>query len=105
MGWSDTPRAAALAAARGQRFANIQDDYKRVTVPTLLLWGREDRVTTLAVGERLSKDLPNARLVVYPRCGHFPMLEAALASTEELSRFILDTEPKTVVVPVPGGMR
>lgn len=98
-------RAAALAAARGQRFANIQDDYKRVTVPTLLLWGREDRVTTLAIGERLVRELPNARLVTYPRCGHFPMLEAGTASTEELDRFILDTEPKRVVVPVPGGMK
>lgn len=98
-------RAAALAAARGQRYANIQADYKRIDVPTLLLWGREDRVTPLSVGERLVAELPNARLVSYPRCGHFPMLEAATASTEELDRFILETEPKNVVVPVPGGMR
>lgn len=93
-------RAAALAAARGQRFAQVQTEYKKITVPTLLLWGREDKVTTLSVGERLANDLPHARLAVYPRCGHFPMLEAATASTEDLERFILDTEPHTVVVPV-----
>ena len=96
-------RAAALAAARGQRFAQVQAEYKNITVPTLLLWGREDKVTTLAVGERLSHDLPHARLIVYPRCGHFPMLEAITSSTEDLERFILDTEPHTVVIPVARG--
>lgn len=93
-------RAAALAAARGQRYANIQADYKRIDVPTLLLWGRDDTVTPVAVGERLANDLPHARLIVYPRCGHFPMREAATASTGDLERFILDTMPHTVVVPV-----
>ncbi|MBS1151240.1 MAG: alpha/beta hydrolase fold protein [Myxococcaceae bacterium] len=96
-------RAAALAAARGQRFASVQDEYRKILVPTLLLWGREDRVTTLAVGERLSRELPQSRLVVYPRCGHFPMLEAAAASTDELQKFIVETEPHTVVIPIARG--
>lgn len=80
--------AAALAAARGQRFDAIEKRYRDVKQPTLLLWGREDRVSTLAVGERMSRDLPNARLVVFPRCGHFPMIEARAASTRELSTFL-----------------
>jgi pimeloyl-ACP methyl ester carboxylesterase len=96
-------KAAALAAARGQRFGEVQGQYKKINLPTLLLWGREDRVTTLAVGERLSRELPQSRLVVYPRCGHFPMLEAAAASTDELVRFIVDTEPHTVVIPIARG--
>ena len=85
-------KAAALAAARGQRFSEWQAEYSKITIPTLLLWGREDHVTTLAVGEQLSRQLPNARLVVYPRCGHFPMLEAAAASTAELVKFIEETK-------------
>lgn len=80
--------AAALAAVRGQRYEEIEERYGEVKVPALLLWGREDRVATLSVGERLSKQLPCARLVVYPQCGHFPMLEAASASTAELARFL-----------------
>jgi hypothetical protein len=32
--------------------------------------------------------LPDARLVVYPRCGHFPMIEAAIPSTNDLARFL-----------------
>lgn len=80
--------AAALAAVRGQVFSKVEQRYRTIRKQTLLLWGREDVVTTLDYGERLSKELPNARLVVYPRCGHFPMIEAASASTAELARFL-----------------
>lgn len=80
--------AAALAAVRGQRFAEVEDRYRTVQKPVLLLWGREDRVTTLRYGERLAKELPNARLVVYPQCGHFPMLEAVAASNRDLVAFL-----------------
>jgi pimeloyl-ACP methyl ester carboxylesterase len=87
--------AAALAAVRGQRFSEMQARYKSVTQKTLLLWGREDLVTTQSYGERLSRDLPNARLVMYPRCGHFPMIEAKEASTRDLLEFLRE-EPKVV---------
>lgn len=80
--------AAALAAVRGQRFSEVQDRYRKIDKDVLLLWGREDVVTTLKMGERLSRDLPRARLVVYPRCGHFPMIEAKHASNAELIRFL-----------------
>jgi pimeloyl-ACP methyl ester carboxylesterase len=89
--------AAALAAVRGQRYSEVQARYRTIAQPTLLLWGREDEVTTLPFGERLSRELPHARLVVYPRCGHFPMLEAASASNTELVAF-LDAPPADSVV-------
>jgi pimeloyl-ACP methyl ester carboxylesterase len=85
--------AAALAATRGQQFAEVEKRYRTIDKPVLLLWGREDVVTTLDFGERLSKELPRARLVVYPRCGHFPMIEAAAASTTELAKFLDEGAP------------
>ncbi len=81
-------RAAALAVARGQRYSDLERRYGTIDKPTLLLWGREDRVTPLSYGERLSRELPRAHLVVFPRCGHFPMIEAAAESTAELARFL-----------------
>jgi pimeloyl-ACP methyl ester carboxylesterase len=83
-------KAAALAAVRGQRFTEQQAKYKTIDKPALLLWGREDVVTTLKFGERLSKELPHARLVVYPACGHFPMIEALAPSTAELAAFLAE---------------
>lgn len=85
--------AAALAGVRGMHYTEVESRYRTIDKPTLLLWGREDAVTTLPFAERLSRDLPNARLVVYPRCGHFPMLEAKNASNAELIRF-LDEDDK-----------
>ena len=81
-------KAAALAAARGQRFRALQSRYREIAQPTLLLWGKEDRVALCSVGVRLASDLPNAKLTVFPRCGHFPMIEAADASGDALAAFL-----------------
>lgn len=89
--------AAALAAVRGQRYEEIERRYHTIDKPTLLLWGREDVVTPVRYGERLSKELPRAKLVVYPQCGHFPMIEARSASTAELVRFL--DEPDAAAPP------
>jgi pimeloyl-ACP methyl ester carboxylesterase len=80
--------AAALAAVRGQRFSEKQHRYRNIDKPALLLWGREDTVSPLRFGERLVSDLPRARLEVFPRCGHFPMLEARGPSTAALLEFL-----------------
>lgn len=85
--------AAHLAAVRGQRFAEVEKRYREIRQPVLLLWGREDRVTLLRYGERLASELPSARMVVYPRCGHFPMLEARAASTRDLLDFLAEAAP------------
>jgi pimeloyl-ACP methyl ester carboxylesterase len=80
--------AAALAAVRGQRYAAIEGRYRSIQQPTLLLWGRDDEVTRLSYGERLARDLPHSSLVVYPQCGHFPMIEAKGQSTSDLVEFL-----------------
>ncbi len=80
--------AAALAAVRGQRYSEVEAKYRTIDKPTLLLWGREDIVTPLKYGERLARELPGSKLVVYPRCGHFPMIEARDASTRDLVAFL-----------------
>lgn len=85
-------RAAALATARGMRFAHLERRYRTIRQPVLLLWGREDTTTTVAHAERLARELPNAHLVVYPRCGHMPMIEAAAASTADLAAFLTAPE-------------
>jgi pimeloyl-ACP methyl ester carboxylesterase len=86
-------KAAALAAVRGQVYAEVQKRYRTLKQPTLLLWGENDRVTPVTVGERLHLELPHSQLVRYPRCGHFPMLEAAPQSTAALRRFLAEGAP------------
>ena len=44
---------------------------------TLLTWGREDRVNPLDGALVALKTMPNARLHVFPNCGHWAQIEAA----------------------------
>lgn len=83
-------KAAALAAARGQRFSRIEKRYGEIEQPALLLWGAEDRVSLPSIGERLASELPHAKLMTFPRCGHFPMIEAATASNDALATFLAE---------------
>jgi pimeloyl-ACP methyl ester carboxylesterase len=64
-----------LRFARAAKRHNIEARLAEIRVPTLLVWGREDRITPPAVAERLDALIPDARLVVLPECGHTPMLE------------------------------
>lgn len=82
--------AASLAAVRGMDFVALAPRYKEVRQPALLLWGREDRVSPPAFGERLAAELPSSRLLVFPRCGHFPHVEARDASTTALIAFLTE---------------
>lgn len=87
--------AAALAAARGQRFAAMTRRYPSIAQPVLLLWGDDDLVTPLRFGQRLSMLLPQATLRVYPACGHIPMVEAATAATRDLAAFLAEDHART----------
>ncbi len=86
-------RFAALEAVRGMRFDEMEPRYRTINVPVLLLWGREDLVTPVSIGEKLVRQLPNAKLRVYARCGHFPMLEAINESTRDLNTFLAGAAP------------
>lgn len=85
--------AAALAGVRAMRYTELEKRYRTVRQPVLLMWGREDNVTPLSYGERLLKQLPNGRLVVYPQCGHLPMVEVPGATNHQLLRFLAEGEP------------
>lgn len=66
--------------------------YGELDVPTLLLWGDNDRVVPLKTGHRLERQLPDARLVVLHRCGHMPPDERPEESLDVTLRF-LDANP------------
>ena len=47
----------------------------RVATPTLIVWGREDRIVPVVCGEQYRRLLPNATLRVLDKCGHMPPIE------------------------------
>lgn len=62
--------------------------YREIGVPSLLIWGREDAIVPIRVGERLAQDLPQAHLRVIPRCGHMPQEERPTESLEIFQNFL-----------------
>ncbi len=66
---------------------------KEIDVPTLLIWGEEDRIIPLSVGRRLARDIPGAKLVVIPDCGHVPQEERPRETLEIIERFLDEVMP------------
>ncbi len=72
-----TPASArrVLRFARAARRDNVEEQLGDVRTPTLLVWGREDRITPPEVAERFRRLIPEAELLYISACGHAPMLE------------------------------
>jgi len=58
----------------------------RVKTPTLVVWGREDRIVPLVCGEQYARLLPNARLEILEACSHLPPVE----KPAEFARLVLE---------------
>jgi len=58
---------------------------------TLLIWGREDLVLTLDSSLHMLHQIRNARLVVFPKCGHWCQLEAARQFENQIISFMAET--------------
>jgi len=57
-------------------------------IPTLVVWGREDRIVPLECGELYQKAISGARLEVIDHCGHFPQLEKPADFTRIVTAFL-----------------
>lgn len=60
----------------------------RVQVPTLILWGDDDRLLPTEYGPAYRDLIPNSRLEVIAQCGHLPHVEKAEEFTAKVDSFI-----------------
>jgi pimeloyl-ACP methyl ester carboxylesterase len=85
--YTQMPESELAAIVRGQQ-AFAQFGWKpymhnprlkhwlhRIDIPTLLLWGEQDRIVTPQYGEGFRAAIPGARMRVIPNAGHFPHWE------------------------------
>ncbi|MFQ5914282.1 MAG: alpha/beta fold hydrolase [Nitrospinota bacterium] len=61
----------------------------RITCPTLVLWGAQDRLIPPAHGEVYASEIPNARLVKLEGCAHSIQLERPGEFAAEVTKFIM----------------
>lgn len=77
-----------IHAARSAKKDNLKDLLGQIKVPTLLLWGEDDFVTTMEVAEMFHKLIPNSKLVTIKNCGHAPMIEHPEWFSEQVKTFL-----------------
>lgn len=72
------PHILCLQETEIRRRNNLSDDeWRRIKAPTLVVWTDKDPTGAVAVGQKIAGLIPNARLVVMERCGHWPQFEDA----------------------------
>ena len=54
---------------------DLYAELDRIAVPTLLVWGHEDKGGALEVGLQMLKKMQNARMHIFQRCGHWAHVE------------------------------
>jgi pimeloyl-ACP methyl ester carboxylesterase len=69
-------RVAMTETLSSSLTTNLEADLPRIKLPTLILQGAEDKGRTVDDGVVVSTGVADGRLVVLPRVGHTPMLEA-----------------------------
>ncbi len=63
----------AVPHVQAQQVSDAQ--LKTIRTPTLVVWGREDRLIPLADGRHVASQIPGARSVIIGDCGHIPSVE------------------------------
>jgi pimeloyl-ACP methyl ester carboxylesterase len=63
-------------------------DLKRINLPTLILMGDEDTLTPEADGELMRQSIPNSRLKIIPKAGHYAPWERPEAVAPLLRQFL-----------------
>lgn len=78
---------AVIRTLRGWSAARIERSAHLIGQPTLLIWGEDDRDIPLEHGQRMFERMPDARLIVFRRCGHLPQEEYPREFTKLVTEF------------------
>lgn len=86
-----TPNGRGALASVTRRIVGKRRDpalLESLRIPTLILWGREDRVLSYRYAERFPQTIPTSRLVTIENCGHVPHVERPGVVAKEIRQFI-----------------
>ena len=72
---SNDPELIALAKHGAPGTEDLYFDLLKVKAKTLVVWGQDDRAGALDVGLFMLRRLPDARMHIFPRCGHWAHVE------------------------------
>ena len=104
---TDPPTALRVVRfARAAKRENLEGRLHEIQAPTLIVWGRDDRITPPEVAERFHGLIPDSRLAFLPRCGHAPMIEQPAAFSLSVQAWLEATRPRRArAMAGAGGLR
>lgn len=73
-----------------------RDQMKRLTMPTLVLWGAQDKLIPVRAADWFAGAIPGAKKIVYPKVGHIPMEEVPDRSAADVRAFLQATCTSTL---------
>ena len=89
--WDET--VEAIRSPAKFRPFRILDRLEKLDVPTLVVWGRDDKGGIYESAVSAVARMPKARLVAFERCGHLPMLEHPEKYNKVVREFSLADTP------------
>ncbi|MGW3481759.1 alpha/beta fold hydrolase [Rhodococcus indonesiensis] len=93
--YSSKAFAAGAAAAAASNVTPYWAQLHKITAPTLLTWGRDDRVSPVDMAMLPMRDIPNCELHTFPKCGHWTMIEARDAWLSAVLAFLLRNDDRS----------
>lgn len=79
---------AALRQRLIQRNTGRADDIKDLKLPTLILWGAQDRLIPPDYAKRFAQDIKGSKLVMFETLGHVPQEEDPTATLVPVREFL-----------------
>ncbi len=67
---------------------NLSEDAKKISVPTLIIWGENDRTTPISEGQKFARLIKNSKLEILMGCGHFVHQEKPKEVAELVKKFL-----------------
>jgi len=84
------PESVASAILFDQSVVDYREFLPNITVPTLLCFGREEKVIPVAAGEHLLENIPHAKLEIFEDSCHCPFWEESERFNKMVDGFIRD---------------
>lgn len=78
---------------------DVMDSLSKITAPTLVLCGGDDKLTPVRYSQYLADHIPNAEIKIIPSAGHMVMLE----KPEEVRQALLDFLSQVPYIPGEGS--